>query len=319
VGDRFIGGKKKWMSPEQATFKTREQPFDGEKSDVYSCGIILMMMLNRRFMYPFTNSVEYYGVMSRLGFDQFGNLKPLGNDNGDGNGYFCEADHISNGLLGLFQRMVDPDPSRRATSVEVMEHINMYFREGPGELAKTVERFYEPFRDPYMAAGEQQLRQTMHNADLTDRLVRLEVRSPHLFYLNQALHLQDMEYRRAHHHNGFHHHLALATAAVFHGGGAGDGGGGGEYAQQQQQQQQQIQMQHEARGAGGGGGGDDGGGDDGYNVEEMELGGGSMETCAGAVASRGSSGSSIGTMEEVLVGPGGGGREGSGGYEYKYG
>jgi len=97
-------GTPTYMAPEVF----QNTPYDGELSDVWSCGVTLFVLLNGQ--YPFEDpDPELYNIKKTIQNIRMGKINPF-------------SRNITPACHDLIMRMLTTDPSKRITIPEIMEH-----------------------------------------------------------------------------------------------------------------------------------------------------------------------------------------------------
>ncbi|MED6146429.1 CBL-interacting serine/threonine-protein kinase 2 [Stylosanthes scabra] len=106
-------GTPSYVAPEVI----RRKGYDGTKADIWSCGVVLFVLLAGYLPFHDSNLIEMYRKISK--------------------GEFTCPSWFPNNVRRLLCKMLDPDPENRATVAKIRE--SSWFRKGPNARQKKLE------------------------------------------------------------------------------------------------------------------------------------------------------------------------------------
>ncbi|MED6143388.1 CBL-interacting serine/threonine-protein kinase 2 [Stylosanthes scabra] len=106
-------GTPSYVAPEVI----RRKGYDGTKADIWSCGVVLFVLLAGYLPFHDSNLIEMYRKISK--------------------GEFTCPSWFPNNVRRLLCKMLDPDPENRATVAKIRE--SSWFRKGPNSRQKKLE------------------------------------------------------------------------------------------------------------------------------------------------------------------------------------
>ncbi|XP_057725303.1 CBL-interacting serine/threonine-protein kinase 10-like [Arachis stenosperma] len=106
-------GTPSYVAPEVI----RRKGYDGTKADIWSCGVVLFVLLAGYLPFHDSNLIEMYRKISK--------------------GEFICPSWFPNNVRRLLCKMLDPDPENRATIAKIRE--SSWFRKGPNARQKKLE------------------------------------------------------------------------------------------------------------------------------------------------------------------------------------